>query len=151
MHSSYSFNNQVSSLLSLPQIVPVTGDSRDCKKGLCLQEVIVGAAVGEGRGNNTQMLRGLLMLCMGLTVVFGIDRENQAVSSLPMEIKRKVIKVKSENGGVHLDSPSREVNDEAWEDCSHRWEDRSLPVTQSGKGRDLRSWVKNGPNKYLNE
>lgn len=84
--------------------MPVTGDSRDCKKGFCLQEVIVGVAVGEGRGNNTQMLRGLLMLCRGLTVVFGIDHENQAVGFLPMEIKRKVIKVKSKNGGIHLAS-----------------------------------------------
>lgn len=37
-------------------------------------------------------------------MVYGVDSENQVVVVSPMEIKRTIIKVKSKNGGIHLDS-----------------------------------------------
>lgn len=53
----YSPNNQVSSLISSHKSCSAVGDSRDHEKEFCLQEVIIGAAVGEGRRKKTQMVR----------------------------------------------------------------------------------------------
>lgn len=84
--------------------MPATGDSRDPKKEFCLQEVIVGAAVGEGKRKNTSILRGSVHAQQVPEVVYGVHSENHVVGFLPMEMKRKAVKVKSKNGEIHLDS-----------------------------------------------
>lgn len=68
-----------------------------------------------------------------------------------MEIYKNVMRVKEKKWWDSFRfKEQREVGDAFWEDQSYRWEDRSLLVTKSRKGKDLeRKWTKKEPDSSL--
>lgn len=75
MYPTHLSNNQAWSLTFVAGIMPATGDKGRIKCNFCLQGVIAGNAVGEGK-NNTWILWWSANMLQGQIVVYEVDSWN---------------------------------------------------------------------------